>query len=337
MNTPTRHASVLAAAITSTVFACGGRGASEPRSCDGAAREQLVCESEFSYDATKAGGGFSVLGTASANASHETTALRALDNSVERYAAASRRLCDEYNKCVLSKERYTTESAQLRAQLQRIGSAREDIARTPAPARGRAIAEAYEKLVVGDDPNGLSLDFTLEAKRPADADYRPVDSGVSLPTGARLAATLSTSKTAYVYFFTKTMGGKTEVVFPNKEIVQKNPLPAGVRLRIPEGTGSFVLDSRDVGTKERLFVVASVTPIEALEASVASGTSALNESLERVGSGAECTRGLTFKKGEPKAGCVRGRGLRVEANPSRTLTEPGDDMVTATFDYLHTK
>src|SRR4051812_44523560 len=110
---------IVALASSFALFAC--RDAQTPAAkCAGEDRAQLRCESEFSYDATKVEGGFSALGIGSANAKSETKALRQIDAETERYAAQARRLCEEYNKCVLDKETYATRSENLRRRMAKL-------------------------------------------------------------------------------------------------------------------------------------------------------------------------------------------------------------------------
>jgi hypothetical protein len=107
---------LVALASAGVVVACGGSGGSDakaPVQCGGEARVQLDCSTEFKYEGRNIEGGFSALGVGSANAKTDEVALRQIDQQTEQYAAQARRLCDEYNACVLDKDTYATRSENL--------------------------------------------------------------------------------------------------------------------------------------------------------------------------------------------------------------------------------
>src|SRR5688572_28348104 len=113
-----RSALVALGLVTLSILGCPGATHPETRVCDGEERPQLDCMKEIKYDTQKVSGGFQALGV-SAQASTEQIALRQVGAEVERYAAAARTLCDEYNKCVVPRAQYATRSENLRRRLEK--------------------------------------------------------------------------------------------------------------------------------------------------------------------------------------------------------------------------
>lgn len=336
--------------------ACGP--SSEPKSavstCGGEERPQLNCESEFKYEGRKIEGGFSAIGLGGANAKTEESALRAIDKETEQYAAQARRLCDEYNKCILDRETYATRSENLRRRMSKVpelfdevkGAADEDTRRV-------ALAKAYTQLVPDEHRRELALDFSVEAQRPNEAAPRAIAQGEKLPTGTKVAFVVRPSKAAYVYLFQKSPDGKVNVLFPDARIPTQNPLAAGVGLRLPPSpNASFKLNDKDIGT-ERVYVVASLDPLVSLNGAIdkassgapPSGALAQVTGAEERSSGATgCTRALEYDEG-PAPKCIRSRGLEYDEGGSsgaapasfRAKTEAADSVIVQVFAFEHTK
>jgi hypothetical protein len=337
-----------------------GCGSPDPKPsgmrCGGDDRPQLNCESEFKYEGRKIEGGFSIAGIGGANAKTDEAALRAIDKETEQYAAQSRRLCDEYNKCVIDKDAYATRSENLRRRMSKVPELFDAVkGATDDDARRKALGNAYRLLVPDESRRELGLDFSVEAQKPGDGAARAVAAGEKLPSGTKVAFVVRPSKSAYVYLFQKGPDGKVNVIFPDTRIGTKNPLAAGGGLRLPPAAGaSFKLNDKDIGT-ERVFVVASLDPVVSLEGSIAkaAGGAAPTGALASVTDTHEgrsekgCTRALELDEG-PAPKCLRTRGFEYDEGPSgggasaqpasfRARTEAADSVIVQVFAFEHTK
>lgn len=324
--------------------------------CDGEHRPALSCESEFKYEGRSMAGGFSAIGLGGANARTDEVALRAIDKETEQYAAQARRLCEEYNKCVLDKVTYATRSENLRRRMAKVPELYDAVRTATGDDEWRkALAKAYTQLVSDENRRDLTLDFSVEAQKPGETFARAIAQGEPLPTGTRVAFVVRPSKPAYVYLFQKGPEGKTDVLFPDARIPTTNPLDAGVSLRIPSGTATFKLNDKDIGT-ERVYLVASLEPLTSLDgaiekaASGAAPTGLLAQVTASDGGsdlrGEGCTRALEFE--DSPSTCFRTRGLELsdgdEAPSSgalpvsfRAQTEAADTIIVQVFAFEHTR
>jgi hypothetical protein len=323
--------------------------------CSGEDRPQLNCESEFKYEGRKIEGGFSLAGIGGANAKTDEAALRAIDKETEQYAAQSRRLCDEYNKCVLDKDGYATRSENLRRRMSKVPELYDAVkGATDEDSRRKALGKAYRTLVPDEARRELAFDFSVEAQKPGDGGARPIAAGEKLPTGTKVAFIVRPSKSAYVYLFQKGPDGKVNVLFPDARITSKNPLAAGSGLRLPPAAGaSFKLNDKDIGT-ERVYVVASLEPMTSLDGAIskASGGAAPAGAITSVtdaeaGGARGCTRALELDEG-PTPKCIRTRGFELDEGPAesggapqpasfRARTEAADSVIVQVFAFEHTR
>jgi Domain of unknown function (DUF4384) len=354
-------------AMVLVVASCGG-GGSEARpaatagaaSCDGQAREPLNCDTEVQYQATDAKLTFSGWGV-NAQGGVEQKALRQIDDQTAMYVAESRRLCDEYNKCVLDRATYATRSENLRRRISKVPELAEEVKRaSDDDARRAALAKAYREMVPDDARTELRLNFSVLAQRPGEAAMQAVAQGAVLPTGSHVAFVVHVSRPAHVYVFEKSAQGSVDVLFPDPRIALSNPIGADA-LRIPQGGASFKLDDKDIGT-EAVYIVASLKPVTKLQeaaARAASGPRAPGGDgvLGRVASiDPKCrTRGFSLEEDAPSGGCSRSRGLSLDAaGPSSpaafqgapgvpgaasltTVTEAADDTIATVFRFEHTR
>jgi hypothetical protein len=310
---------------------------------------QLNCESEFKYEGRNIKGGFSALGVGSADAKTDEVALRQIDQQTEQFVAQSRRLCDEYNACVLDKETYGTRSENLRRRMSKVPELYDSVkAATDPAARTKALSAAYQELVPDDARRELGLELGVRAKKPDQASAGLVGPGSSLPTNTRVSFWLKVSHPAYVYLFQKSPDGTINVLFPDARINTPNPVPAQTELRIPSGEASYRLNEKDVGT-ERVYVVASLEPLGNFEQAaqrVAAGQKPEGQ-LAAVAqipqnSGSCKTRALELDDGNAPP-CVRSRGLELEPEPQsaggsslRARTEAADSVLVQVFSFEHT-
>jgi uncharacterized protein DUF4384 len=344
--------------LAALVVACGGGAPSaasaDAATCSGETRPPLDCSSEVAYQGTDVKGGMSVLGVGKASGDVEQKALRQIDDQTALYITEARRLCDEYNKCVLDRDTYATRSENLRRRLAKVPELVEELRAAPnEDARRNVLAKAYRALVPDAARTELALDFSVLAQRPAEADPRVVGPGAPLPTGTRVAFMLSVSHPAYVYVFQKSPAGRVSVLFPEPRIALENPVPAGANLRIPPAGATYRLDEHDVGS-EAVYLVASLKPLaelgNAAERLAADRPTAGDPTLGRVTAlDAGCqARGFTLEQDAAPSGCVRTRGLVLDGTaPSAgapnapkpslsTATEAADDTIATVFRFEHT-
>jgi hypothetical protein len=319
--------------------------------CGAEQRPALDCSTEFSYDSTKIQGGFEAMGLAKFDAKSEQTALRAIDQETAHYVAQSHRLCDEYNKCVISREVYATRSENLRRRMAQVPELYEALQNAPTEdARRTALESTYRTLVPDEARTELQLRFSVIAQKPSESTAAPIREGATLPTESQVAFVVLASRQAYLYLAQKSETGQINLLFPDPRISQKNPIPPGVTLQIPPAGEHFRLDERDVGT-ERVYVVAALEPIASLDQAVndiAKGVAAPTAlaSLSNVGKGTGCrTRALTLEQNSSSAPCLRQRGLvldkpeNTEAEPASAVmrTEAADNVIARVFSFSHVK
>lgn len=232
---------IITLALCLVLPACHSSEAKNPvGSCGGQPRPALDCSTEFAYDATKMQGGFEAMGIAKLNANSEQTALRQIDQETARYITQSRRLCDEYNKCVVSAEIYATRSENLRRRLAQVPELYDSIRNAPTDeARRTALESSYRELVPDKARTELQLNFSVIAQKPGESTAMPIREGASLPTETHVAFVVDTSRPTYLYLAQKSETGQIKVLFPDPRITQQNPIPPGVRLQIPPGSEHF--------------------------------------------------------------------------------------------------
>jgi hypothetical protein len=345
----------LAASIG--VAACGGgmgapgAAGSAPTvigSCGAESRPQLDCATEFKYDATNVQGDLHVGTFANLSGSVEQKALREIDQQTALYVAEARRLCDEYNKCVVDKDTYATRSENMRRRLAKTPELLEGVkSASTDDAQREALAKAYRELVPDQTRTELKVSFSVLARRPDQSALAPVTRDAALPSGSHVAFGLEVSRPAYVYLFQKSANGQVHVLFPDARIAVTNPIAPGAPLQIPQGGASFKLDDKDLGT-ERVYVVASLHPVTALGAAAerASQGSASGGAIDQVTAidGACKSRGLALDGGAatPPGGCARPRGLSLDGAAAGTpsmvaTTEAADDTIATVFSFRHTR
>ena len=341
----------LFVAGASALAGCGGGGAKAATgACGGQERAQLDCSSEFSYDATNMTGGFSALGIGSLDAKTEQKALHEIDTETQQYIVQSRRLCDEYNKCVVDRETYSLRAENLRRRMAKLPELYEGLKNASDPqAQRKALSQAYHALVPDESRTELKLNLAILARAPGQSDAAPVLEGAKLASGSRLSFAVQLSRAAYVYLFQKSPNGTLNVLFPDPRITVSNPVQAGQELRIPQGGASFKLDSSDIGT-ERVFIVASLEPQSSLAQAVSglqagSAPAAPVLAVTQLSKPADCakTRALSFEEDAPPGGCTRERGLSFaeDAAPSQpssvtARSEAGDSLIARVFSFEHT-
>jgi hypothetical protein len=335
----------------SSLSGCGGSEAKAPvGACGAEQRPQLDCSSEFNYDGTDVQGGFSALNVASLHAKTEQKALREIDTETQQYIVQSRRLCDEYNKCVLDRETYSLRAENMRRRMAKLPALYEGLKNAGDPDQQRkALSKAYSELVPDESRTELKLSLAVVARTPTQSDPSVVQQGAKLPSGSRISFSVQVSRAAHVYLFQKSPSGTLNVLFPDPRITVQNPVPAGKELRIPQGGASFKLDTNDIGT-ERVFIVASLEPLSSLSQAI-SGLQAGNPAsapvlaVTEIAPSSACpkTRALSFDEDQPASGCSRERGLSFDEDASdaspasmTARSEAGDSVIARAFSFEHT-
>jgi hypothetical protein len=338
------------------VVACGGGvavgTATAPAavgSCGAESRPQLDCSTEFKYDAINVQGELKVGPLGSLQGNVEQKALHEIDKQTGLYVAEARRLCDEYNKCVVDKDTYGTRSENLRRRLAQTPELLDEVkSATTEDAQRVALAKAYHAVVPDSARTELRVDFSVLGRRPDESVLAPIAADAALPSGSHVAFNVDLSKPAYVYLFQKSAGGAIHVLFPDSRIPIANPIQPGAPLQIPQGGQSFKLDDKDLGT-ERVYIVASLKPVASLAAAAdqASKGAQPGSAIQRVTAidGACKSRGLSLDEGAaPSGGCARPRGLSLDvavgggAKASMTATtEAADDTIATVFSFRHTR
>lgn len=350
--------------------ACGGNGApvntgggeGGSSDCADGSRERLECK-DVAYDGVKVEGGAHVLNIAGVEGKAEQQALRKIDQQVERFIAAQRTACEEYNKCVLSMNEYKARSQQYSAKLMGVGDLVQTINDGSFGERKKALYSAYTTLVpVANRPEHVAFDFGMTATLPASAGGAPLmlRPAEPLPTNSKVHFLVQTNAEAYLYLLQRTgPEKKLEVLFPNPRIGTKNPLPGNSPQRIPGSTQHFRVNEKDIGM-DYIYVVVSRKEIpaiqQAFEQVLEGKVTKLEESpllarLDKmeIGTPSEgCkTRGLELEDAAPAPAanaCTRTRGLVLtdDTAPGKRAkvsaafaTDPGDDVIVKAFPYNH--
>ena len=323
---------------------------------------QLSCDSEVAYQGVKVEGSVHVLNIAGGKGAFNDTALRDVNQAIERYIAGQTRLCREYNACIVDGPTYHAEAAKAREHLAGLeGLADQYNSAKSVPDRAKAADAIYAK-TSGRTETPLSFRMVMEAAIPdaLGGGNIVVPPNYPLPTGARVAFTFQTSNDAYVYIFQVNAQKEVSVLFPDERIDTRNPLPGGTPKAIPPSGQRFRLDDKGVGV-ENVYLVVSRKPIEVLNATLRKfadgnvaliGQDSLLAGFGTVAPGsppAECgtrTRDLKLESSNEGAapGCTRTRGLVLDdaPEPGRAVThsmeartETGDDTIVKVFPFQH--
>jgi hypothetical protein len=345
--------------VTATVAACGADphapAAAPVGQCAGQDRPQLDCSTEVQYNGTDAKVGVNFAGFGGASGDVQQKALREIDKQTGLYIAEARRLCDEYNKCVIDKDTYATRSENMRRRVAQAPELLDGLKNAQGDdAKRLALSKAYRTLVPDDARTEVKLNLSVLAQRPTESVMAPLAAGGSVPTGSRLAFVVDVSQPSYVYLFQKAATGSVDVLFPDTRIPVNNPIPASTTLRIPQGTASFKLDDKDIGT-ESVYVVVSLHPVSKLAAAAdqaragSAPTGALAQ-VTAIDTGCSRQRSLSLDTdAPPEGGCVRSRGLSLDdpgapASPAvaapaslHATSEAADDTIATVFRFEHTR
>lgn len=329
-------------------------------------RRALDCTNEVAYQGVVANGDVHVLNLAGAKGAFADTALRNIDQAVERYVASQTRLCRDYNACTIKQEEYNAEAREARARLNGIAPMIEKAQSTGGEERIVA-AERILQQVTGVAPTPLAVRIAISAQLPAALGGRElvVPANYPLPTGSRIAFQFEIDGgPGYVYLFQVGSDQKVSVMFPDDRIEVKNPVGGASRVRIPEHGQRFEVDDKGLGN-ENLYVVVSTKPLTSLEQSLRKFASGKVEDLKQdplladlalIQPGtlpkecAEKTRDVRLvsdapspSSGDPRCARTRGVVLAREApKPNEAATQSlearakaGDDVIAKVFRFQH--
>lgn len=288
---------------------------------------RIDCDTEIAYQGRAVEGRVEA-GKFGAAAKTSLSAVRQVDEVVERYMARWKGMCREYNAGVYSGEEYRRESRAMREKMEQLDALLIQLGNAPDSAAYQAVlGTMYRAMVPSEERTTLELSLRVLAQRPGEAAPALVRDGERLPTGTRLSFELQPSRAAHLYIYQETPSGRLAVLFPDPRIAAKNPLSGALQLPPPPGT--FRLNAEDIG-RETVHVVASRVPLPQLEATLADpGVSA---------AAAGCSsRGLEYDPGAPEP-CEGQRGLEYDPGGGASLRVAsglGDDRIVRTFSFEH--
>ncbi len=170
------------------------------------------------------------------------------------------------------------------------------------------------------DSSGLGIEAALF--RDGSGESRPLASGDAVRPGDRLYLTVSCREPVHLFVLNEDRAGSAFVLFPLPGVEPINPLPAGVRHRLPGQAAEIVQDwvVTSAGGEERFLIVASRHPLPEFDRELAGlPAAAAGRAVEPAPAGGELIAalrgigGLTpARPGEGTAGGGRLRRL-VEA------------------------
>ncbi len=348
-------------ALLAGVVACPGN-ANDPGTtlCKGQPRARIDCASEIKYEGINTSGGVSILNVANAQAKFEEVAIRRINEHVEKYVAAQVRVCREYNACVSDEETYRAEAKSLRDRLVDVQAVASKLGGAGSDGEHkRVLSQLYQRVVPPEArPEDIEFKMSITAELPAELGslrsgpfvVRP---GEPLPTGARVAFTFEVSKGAHLYIFQSSPASGLTVLFPDARIGTANPLPANEPRRIPDGSQTFRLNDKDLGT-EWIYLTVSTRAIDVVQAALRkvsagqvtrltqdSTLSAFSTLAPGKATPGCNTRALELAPAGPSP-CARTRGLVLDdpedasARSSMSVrTDPGDDAIVKAFPFEH--
>jgi hypothetical protein len=328
--------------------ACADKGAKHPEGACKDGRQPLECTLDFSPEAQKIKANVNWLGIGGGDVETERVALQQIQSQTQNYLFESKKLCEEYNACIVDPQTYSTRSENLRRRMAGIPDLYEEVKSASTPEQRRsALAKSYSSVVPDEQRIELFLDFGILALRPGETAERPIEQGETLPTDTRLKFVLRASAKANVYVFQQAPSGAVNVLFPDSRMALDNPVPDHQAVEIPPGGARFRVNEQDIGT-EKVFIAASLSPIPSLADAVAKFSQGSTDAtpiqpLARVESGpSNCnTRALELDRTDNHSGCVRSRGLELASDSpaqfsARTRSEAADGTIVKLFTFQHT-
>lgn len=341
----------IAALAVLTAGACDkNQRASDPSErieCpNGPPRVPLDCSSEVAYQGKKVEGGVALMDIFQLSANASDQAMQTASESVQRYVSAHRRLCDQYNACMVDPDAYLVESRHLTRDL----LATVD----PTGAQKQQLATVYPQLV-GEPLSQAPIELSFRMNAQIGGSEFVVRPNMPVPSQAKINFAVSASSSVYLYMFQKTQANGVTPLFPLPNLGLNNPLSPGQQYEIPpKNYGWYQVDDQDIGT-ENVYLVASPTELGDLQAAVAQmsegsklADSAALAPLARMDPGRQSencrTRALVLTE---DSGCSRTRGLVLVGGadnlaprvaPALSLkvqSDPGDPMIVKVFPWRH--
>jgi len=265
-----RRASAAGAALASTLLIPGCThlpdrlNPSSPVICDGAQRPRVDCSSSRALrsQVLEVNAGLSQIGLGF-DGKYETHALQQVRESTEHLALNLESMCEDYNACVLDRERYVEETGRIRELLSRHLRLAAEQRESAAPGRGDELwSNARPDLARAR----LSLAYRVEVRQGS--GFRTHHSGETLQTGDEIRFVLEPSRPAFVYVLLLSSQGTSARIFPLPELGLNNPLPEAARVTVPPPERVRLQLDSNTGV-EHLQIVASSTPLDGLAAASA--------------------------------------------------------------------
>jgi TolB-like protein len=181
----------------------------------------------------------------------------------------------------------------------------------------------------GAESSGLGVEAALF--RDERGDSRPLASGDAVRPGDRLYLTVSCREPVHLFVLNEDRSGSAFVLFPLPGVEPANPLPAGVRHRLPGQAAQVVQDwvVTSAGGEERFLIVASRRPLPEFDRELAGlPTAAAGRAVQTVPAGGELMAGLRGVGGLmpalPGDGAAGGGRLRRLVETLTPLMKGGD-------------
>lgn len=269
---------------------------------------------------------------------YEEEASGTITDSTYQFALQLERLCKEYNSCIITPDAYRAGSVQIRKVLQ------SHLTMMAGYAEGHQLGGKLWANATQQPLNQLiSMDYRVEALRPSTGARIVHQSGTALQTGDRVSFHVTLNQQAHLYFLLLSSQGDAVGLFPDPRTGRMNPLPAGTTVRIPAGTGAFVLDSTP-GT-ETLHLIATKQPLADLQERLRAlgsdekvdGVEVLQVIGTHLCSGGMDTRGMSLDSSSVQCGQWQTRGMPLDAaGDGQVVTAvPGDDVVMIQHTIIH--
>lgn len=267
---PCKSAKHVIAAVGASLFASACTNLPErlnpssPVICDGAERPRVDCSATRALrsQVLEVNAGLAQIGLGF-EGKYETHALEQVRESTEHLALNLESMCEDYNACVLDRERYVEETGRIRELLSRHLRLAAEQREFAAPLRGDELwSNARPDLARAR----LSLAYRVEVK--SGSGFRTHHSGETLRTGDEIRFLLEPSRSAFVYVLLLSSQGTSARLFPLPELGLNNPLPEGGRVTVPPPERVRLQLDSNTGV-EHLQIVASSTPLGGLAAASA--------------------------------------------------------------------
>ncbi|MBW1810253.1 MAG: DUF4384 domain-containing protein [Deltaproteobacteria bacterium] len=261
---------------------------------------------------------------------YEEKAVGQITDGTYQLALRLESICKDYNACMLTTEQYNLEARSIRTRLN------QHVAMAGKLAKDKSVGDALWTNAVPElAKKRIQLQYGVRAYNKGSADLGLHASGSTLNSGDGIQFVTQVTQSTYVYILLMASQGEASVLFPQSEINQKNPLPAGKEIYLP-ANGVFELDN--VTGTESIQILASAEPLADLETRLAElkkggGNKQLLETIgEKLCDEKTGRRGLKLKKSSVSCGDTVKRGLVYKKGTagktsSTLVARPNDNVI----------